>query len=321
MRSLKQPFFKTFFILTALALCLGSAYLFAGLAEGSWNYNIARRINILAAIAVTAVSVGLSSVVFQTITSNHILTPSIMGLDNLYVFIQTVVIYFLGTGEMEMMTRQNDFLLTLAIMTAASTSIFIFMFKTNCANVYFAVLAGLVFGIAFGGLSSFMQVIIDPSEFSILEGRMFASFNKINLPLMGISSLIVALSSVWIALDFKNLDVMTLGRAHSVALGVNYEKIVLKTFVAVSLLTSASTVLVGPVTFLGILIVSIARFIFPTYRHDILVPGTILVGICALISGMLVTERYLQFTVPLSVIINFAGGICFIYLVLKLKRI
>ena len=89
----------------------------------------------------------------------------------------------------------------------------------------------------------------------------------------------------------------------------------------VSILASASTVLVGPVTFLGILIVSIARFIFPTYRHIVLMPGTALVGVAALTFGMLLTERWLNFSVPLSVIINFVGGVYFIYLIMKIKRI
>ena len=86
-------------------------------------------------------------------------------------------------------------------------------------------------------------------------------------------------------------------------------------------MTSASTALVGPVTFLGILVVSIARHIFPTFRHDILIGGSILTGLCALVFGMLATERVMQFSVPLGVIINFVGGLYFIYLMLKVKRV
>lgn len=82
-----------------------------------------------------------------------------------------------------------------------------------------------------------MQVIIDPSEFSILEGRMFASFNKINLPLMGISGLIVLLAFLWLSSDFDKFDALTLGRNMAISLGVEYDKVVLKSLAAVSLFT------------------------------------------------------------------------------------
>lgn len=317
----KQKFSKMFFVLAILSIILAGIYLFGNLPAETWDYNIPRRINVLLAIFAVAAAVGLSSVTFQTITSNYILTPSIMGLDNLYVFIQTLIICFLGAGVTDTIIGQTEFLITLAVMIFASAGIFLFMFKLNSGDVFSVVLSGLVFGAAFGGLSNFMQVIIDPSEFSILEGRMFASFNRINLPLLGISSLIIIGVFFWISQDFKSLDAVTLGKNYSIALGVRYHKIVLKTLVAVSLLTSASTALVGPVTFLGILTVSIARFAFPTYRHAILVPGSVLTGVCILISGIIATERILEFSVPLSAIINFIGGICFICLVLKLKRV
>ena len=318
----RKSFAKTFALLGFIALGLAALYLFGGLgARENWGYNISRRADILVAISIVAGSVGVSSIIFQTITSNRILTPGIMGLDNLYLFTQTIIIYFFSSDGSEMISGGLDFFLTLILMLALSLGLYLYIFKANSGDVFFVVLTGLVFGIAFGGLSSFMQVIIDPSEFSILEGRMFASFNKINLPLMGISGLIVLLAFLWLSSDFDKFDALTLGRNMAISLGVEYDKVVLKSLAAVSLFTCASTVLVGPVTFLGIIIASITRFIFPTYRHSVLLSGSILVGIIALVFGMLATERVLQFSVPLSVIINFVGGIYFIYLVLKVKRV
>ena len=318
----KRSFAKTFTILGFFALGLASLYIFGWLgARENWGYNISRRIDILVAISIVASAVGVSSIIFQTITSNRILTPGIMGLDNLYIFTQTIIIYFFSSDNSGIMSGGLDFFLTLILMLVLSIGLYLYIFKSNSGDVFFVVLTGLVFGIGFGGMSNFMQIIIDPSEFSILEGRMFASFNKINLPLMGISGLIVFLSFLWLSSDFGNFDAITLGRDGAVSLGVEYDKVVLKSLAAVSCFTCASTVLVGPVTFLGIIIASITRFIFPTYKHSVLLWGSILVGLVALIFGMLVTERILKFSVPLSVIINFVGGIYFIYLVLRVKRV
>lgn len=121
-----------------------------------------------------------------------------------------------------------------------------------------------------------MQVLIDPSEFAILEGRLFASFNRINEELLLTAGLVIAAAVIWLVCDLRKLDVLTLGRSTAITLGVNYKWVVLRSLMIVSILASASTVLVGPVTFPGILIVSIARFIFldlpphrPHARHGL----------------------------------------------------
>lgn len=318
---LRKAFLSVFLTIAVISTALILYYIFDGVSSETWDYNIPRRVKVITTIALVSVAVGVSAVIFQTITANYILTPSIMGLDNLYLFLQTLVLYFLGSGQLAMMQDPMHFMLTVLLMVAISTGIFSFMFKGRGGSIYYVVLVGIVFGIAFQGLSSFMQVLIDPSEFSVLEGRMFASFNRINLQLLGIAGIVITGGVLWLVTDFRNLDVLTLGRSHAITLGVNYKRVVLKSLIIVAILTSASTVLVGPITFLGILIVSLARFLFPTYRHIILVPGTALVGLCILVFGMLITERVMNFIVPLSVIINFAGGLYFIYLLLKMKRL
>ena len=78
-------------ILTAFAAIFCGLYLFQGL-NGSYDYALPRRGIKVLAMAITGVAIAYSTVIFQTITHNRILTPSIMGLDSLYLLLQTVVI-------------------------------------------------------------------------------------------------------------------------------------------------------------------------------------------------------------------------------------
>lgn len=317
-----RRFLPVFPALCLLAAVLALVYLFQGITAETWDYSLHRRVPIVIALALVGTAVGVSSVVFQTITANYILTPSVMGLDNLYVFLQTLVLCLAGGSQLAVMHSPLYFMMSLLLMVFVSTGIFFYMFRgQNGGNVYFVVLVGMIFGVAFGGLSNFMQVLIDPSEFAVLEGRLFASFNRVNEELLLAAFLVILAALACLAFDLRNLDALTLGRSAAIALGVNYKWLVLRSLVIVALLSSASTVLVGPVTFLGILIVSIARALLPTYRHAALLPGAALVGMCSLTFGMLFTERWLNFSVPLSVIVNFAGGIYFIYLIMRIKRI
>ena len=310
-------------ILLMVLICaaLALAYIFMGLNADNWNFNFPRRVKIIAAIVVVGAAIGLSAVTFQTVTGHHILTPGIIGLDSLYLFVQTVVVWSFGSGMLAMMNDLPSFLLTLLLMTGFSTLLFVAILRRNSGNIYFLVLVGFVCGTVFTGLSTFMQVIIDPSEFSVLEGRMFATFNRINTDLLNVAAIIVIAVYALTMRDFPLLDVLTLGRNQAINLGVNHRSIVMRSLIGTAIMISAATVLVGPITFLGIMSVSLARVLFKTWRHDVLVHGCFLLTTAILLLGMLLTERLFQFAAPLSVIINFVGGGYFLYLLFKAKHI
>ena len=76
-------------ILALIAAVCCALYLFHDL-NGSFGYALPRRGIKVLAMALTGVAIAYSTVIFQTITHNRILTPSIMGLDSLYLLLQTV---------------------------------------------------------------------------------------------------------------------------------------------------------------------------------------------------------------------------------------
>ena len=86
-----------FIILGALAvICIG-LYGFYDI-KGSFDYAFPRRMIRVLAMIVTGVAIAYSTVVFQTITHNRILTPSVMGLDSMYMVVQTCIYFFLGSS-------------------------------------------------------------------------------------------------------------------------------------------------------------------------------------------------------------------------------
>ncbi|MGA8941301.1 MAG: iron chelate uptake ABC transporter family permease subunit [Thermoactinomyces sp.] len=301
------------------ALCI-AIYLLIDLGS-NWDYVLPRRSIKILAVLLTGSSIALSTVVFQTITNNRILTPSIMGLDSLYLFIQTIVIYFWGSSTLTMMDNHVNFLVTVFLMMLFAILLYQVLFRQEKYNIYFLLLVGLVFGILFDSLSTFMQVLIDPSEFLVVQGQMFASFNNVNTDLVWISLVLIVVTFAWFLRFSKYLDVLSLGRDQAINLGVRYDYTVKRLMIVVAVLISISTALVGPVTFLGLLVANIAYEMFRTYKHNILIAGAILVSFIALIGGQLVVERIFKFETPLSVIINFVGGIYFIYLLLKESRL
>ncbi|ETI70743.1 iron chelate uptake ABC transporter family permease subunit [Neobacillus vireti] len=294
-------------------------YLFHDL-NGSFDYALPRRAIKVMAMVITGFTIAYATVVFQTITHNRILTPSIMGLDSLYLLLQTLIIFFLGSGHMIIVNKQVNFLLSSAVMVVFALLLYRFLFKKGGQSIYFLLLVGIIVGTFFSSISTFFQVLIDPNEFQIVQDRMFASFNNINGDLVWLALVIIGLVTIYAWRYLKYLDVLSLGREMAINLGVPYDAIVKKMLVIVAIFISISTALVGPITFFGLIVANLSYQFFKTHKHRVLISGSVVMSIIALVGGQWVVERVFTFSTTLSVIINFIGGVYFIYLLLKERK-
>ena len=308
-------------ILLAMLLIVSALFLFWGLNERNIAYNLPRRAIKLLAIAITGAAVAFSTVSFQTVVGNNILTPSIIGLDSLYLFIQTLIVFTMGANQLALMSSVTDFLLSVAVMVGFSLLLYRLMFRREGTRLFMIILTGVMLGSLFSSMATFMQVMIDPNEFLVVQARMFASFNNVNVGILGISCILMAGAAAYGWSQTKQLDVLSLGRDISINLGIAYDHSVRRTLILVAVMTAVSTALVGPIAFLGLLVANLAKQLLPTYRHRIIIPGAVLLALIALIGGQFLVERVFAFNTPISVIINFVGGIYFLYLLLREGRV
>ncbi len=311
---------RRLYLLANLALALTVVYLTWGLKQSSWRYALSLRIPKTAAILVTGSAIAFSTVVFQTITANRILTPSIMGLDSLYLFVQTVILFFFGSQSGLHLSENINFLLSVGAMMLFAVLLYRLLFKRESEDIYFLLLVGVIMGTMFQSLAGFLQMVMDPNEFLILQGRMFASFNNVNTELLAFSFVIIGAVFFVSRRFYPVLDVLALGREQALNLGVDYDKLVQRMLITVAVLVSVATGLVGPITFLGLLVANLAREFLATYLHQYLIAASVLISIIALMGGQVLAERVFNFAAPISVIINLGGGMYFIYLLVRGNR-
>lgn len=302
-------------VLAGLSLTLVVLFLFLEL--NNWEYALPRRGTKIFAIVITGAAIAFSTVIFQTITNNRILTPSIIGLDSLYMLIQTFLIFMFGSTSVMVLNKHLNFGISVIVMVLFAGLLYKTLFKKGGQNIFFLLLVGIVLGTLFGSLSTFMQVIIDPNEFLSVQNRMFASFNNVNTDLLWLSITLFFLISLYYFRFNKYLDVLSLGREHAINLGVDYDYVIKRLLVIVAMLISIATALVGPITFLGLLVANVAYEFMKTYKHSYIIIAAMLISIIALVGGQLIVERIFSFATPLSVIVNFVGGVYFLYLLLK----
>ena len=303
-------------VLLALALASILAFMLSG-ARGSWDFILPFRGTKIWAMAVIGCAVAISTVLFQTITANRILSPAIMGFDALYLLIQTGLVFAFGGLAYATIDPQLRFVFDVATMVVFSTLLFRWLFSGAGRSLHLLVLVGIVFGVLFRSIGSLMLRLIDPNEFAVLQDAFFANFNAVDGTLLAISSVAIGAVGLVVWRLLPQLDVLTLGREQAINLGVDHRRIVSIVLVLVAILVSISTALVGPVTFFGLLVANLAYLFIGSHRHVYILPAAILIAIIALVGGQVILERVFGYNSALSIIIEFIGGLVFIFMLLR----
>ena len=306
-------------LMTAAALALVALYLFGDLG-GNVSYLLGRRTVTVATLVLVATAIGVSTVLFHTVTANRILTPSIMGLDSLYLALQTAAVFFLGVPATTAAPAPLQFAVELVAMVGFSLALFWFVMSRFGRSLTLLLLVGVLLGGLFRGLSSFLQRLLTPEDFLVLSDRFFADFTGADPALLGLSALVVGAIVVLAWLDRHRLDVVGLGRDLALCLGVDHRRHTLVVLTGVALLVGTSTALVGPTLFFGLLASHLASRLLGTQRHAWTIPGAAVAGIVALVGGQWAFERVLRLEGSLSMVVEFVGGIVFIALLLTGSR-
>ncbi|KGT95011.1 enterobactin ABC transporter permease [Erwinia typographi] len=307
---------RRLWLLAALALAAIVLFMTINL-SGNLRYILVHRGLILATMLLVAFASGVATLLFQTVTNNRILTPSIMGLEALFILIQTATIFFIDAEGFRSLGVIGKFLGESLLLLIFSLALYRWLLTGLGLDLHKVLLIGLVFGTLFRSLSGLLQRLLAPGEFAVLQGRVFATFTRAPPEIIALASVIVLPIALAVWRLRYELDVLALGRSAALNLGVPYQQKTLTLLLLVSLLVAISTALVGPLTFLGLLIANLTYQIIGSHRHQYLLPGVFLTGTIALVGGQLVLERMLNMAGTLSVVIEFAGGALFLYLLIK----
>lgn len=260
---------------------------------------------------------GVSTVLFQTIANNKILTPSIMGLEALFILLQTVFVFYTDSLPASWLLNIGKFLIESSLLVLFSVLLYRWLFVSAKLNINLVLMVGIILGTLFRSTGILLQRLMDPNEFSILQSRMFATFTRATPELILFTVAITVVVGVFLWRMRYSYDVLALGQANAINLGINYRRKVTVILLLISILVAISTALVGPLTFLGLMVANLAYFISGSSQHRYLLPVSFLLGVIALIGGQMILEYGLNMAGTLSVVIEFIGGIFFIYMVLR----
>lgn len=311
-------------LMVFLVVVAAAAYLFTDVSfanERLFRYAMKIRIPKLIAMLVTAAAIGGASIVFQSVINNTIVTPCLLGMNSLYTLIHTAVVFVAGSGSFLVVNGNISFAVDLVLMGVAATIIYSYLFRKTNHNILYVLLIGTVLTSFFGSIQSTLVRVMDPNEYDSLLASLVASFSNINSEIIVFAVLLLAVLIFALRRELALLDVLTLGRDQAVNLGVDYDRAIRRLLLGVALCIAIATAMVGPISFLGLIIANLSRQLLKTYRHSQLIAGSALFGMIVLAGGQMIVEQVFVYAVPVSVFITVGGGIYFLYLLLGKRRV
>ena len=311
-------------VLALLALLCAAGYLLVEVNFGNTKllwYAMKLRTPKLLAMLLTVFAIGGASIVFQSIINNTIVTPCLLGMNSLYTLIHTAVVFFLGSGSLIAANANLSFAVDVVLMGLTATVIYSWIFKKTRHNVLYVLLVGTVLTSFFGSIQTTLTRVMDPNEYDTLLTSLVASFSNINSEILLFSALLLAGITFALRKELALLDVLTLGKDQAINLGVDYDRCIRRLLLGVTLCIAVATAMVGPISFLGLIIANLSRQLLRTYRHSQLILGSALFGMAVLVGGQLIVEHVYTYTVPVSVFITVGGGLYFLYLLLTRKKV
>ena len=268
------------------------------------------------AMVVSAILISSTTLVFQTLTNNRILTPSLIGFDAIFISVQTAIVFFFTSSSIVYINPYLNFAVSSVLMIAISLLMYKMILKNNKNNIIFLLLVGMILSTLSRSLSSFLQTVMDPEEFQSLTIRTEVSIANMNTSIIWLAIPLLIVLIYLMTREFKSYDVMTLGESQAVGLGVSYTKKMNWGLIYIALAMSISTAMIGPISFLGLISVNAAREMLKDYKHFPLFMASSFIGIIFLVfgQGLIVETGYLT---TVTVLISMIGGAYMIYLVLK----
>ena len=282
-----------------------------------FRYILSLRLPTLMVMLISAIAIGSASMIFQTIINNRMVTPCLLGMNSMYTLVHTAIIFVAGSGSVIAANSNLSFAIDLLVMSATATFLYSYIFRKTGNQVLYVLLIGTVLSSFFGSIQSAMIRVMDPNEYDTLLTTLVADFTNVNGEVILFSIGLLLLLTVFLRKDLILLDVITLGKAQAINLGVDYDGTIRRLLLGVVLCIAVATAMVGPISFLGLIIANLARQLFKTYRHGQLIMGAAFMGMLAMIAGQMISQHLFHYAVPVSTFITIGGGIYFLYLLFQ----
>lgn len=279
---------------------------------------------VLTAMACGA-SLSVAGLQMQTIFHNPLAGPSVLGVSSAASLGVALVLLLSGTIGGSTLSRFGiigNTAITIAAITGALSVMMVIVWLSrkvqgNATLLISGVLIGYIATAIIGVLKAYSNeedihayVIWGLGSFSRVSGGQISVF-------IGITALLLPLSM----LLAKPLNMLLMGDLYALNLGLNVKRARMWIIISAGILTAVVTAYCGPIMFIGLAVPHIARGLFRTSDHRILLPATLLCGMgLALLCNLISKMPGANGVIPINSVTALIGAPIALYVLLKRKR-
>lgn len=282
---------------------------------------VKRRLVAVVAMLIAALCHSFATVAFQSVTSNRIITPSLLGYESLYSFIQTGTLFVFGAGALVSFSGTGAFFFQVSVMVLMSLILYGWLMSGKYGNLHLMLLVGIIIGAGLNSVSGFMRRLLSPSEFDLLQARLIGSVNNADPEYFPIVIPMVIITIMLLYFYSRRLNVLSLGKDVATTFGVKYQASIIFVLVLVAILMAITTSLIGPLTFFGFLVAMLGYQAAPTFDHRYVFPMAFAIGFCILTCAYFLLYHVFGARTVVSVIIELFGGITFLIVILRKRSL
>lgn len=271
--------------------------------------------------AITAMLAGASlsvaGLLMQTLFRNPLADPYILGVSSGAGL--GVALTMMSAALLPAMWISSGWgIIASAIIGAALVLLLVIAVSYKLHNSVSLLIVGIMFGTIAGAIVSILQNFSNPDAIKLYVLWTFGSLSAVsweNLQLL----IPVILAGLILAFALhKKSDGLLLGENYARGLGINIRQTRILIVIATGILAGSITAFTGPIAFVGVAVPHIARGIFKTAAHKVLIPATVLLGAVLILICDIITQIP-TYTLPINTVSALFGAPVIIWIILRRK--
>lgn len=292
---------------------------FAG--KESWQYIILEnRLPQALTALLCGASLSVCGLMLQTAFRNPLAGPDVFGISSGAGLGVALVMLLLGGTVSTSLFTVSGFLaiLTAAFLGAITVTALILFLSTLVRNSVLLLIVGIMVGYVSSSAVSLLNFFASEEGVKSYMVWGMGNFGGVSMSHIPLFSLLCIVGIMGALLLVKPLNILLLGPQYAESLGISTRRLRNLLLLIVGLLTAITTAFCGPISFIGLAIPHIARLIFRTDNHQVLLPGTILTGAAiALLCNFICFLPGEMGIIPLNAVTPLIGAPVIIYVIIQ----
>ena len=278
------------------------------------NYRLPKAITAI----LSGAALSVAGLLMQTLFRNPLAGPDVLGI-NAGAGLGVALITMLASGSTVFLGLGSWGLVTAAVLGAAVVLLLVLLTSVKVPDLVSLLIVGMMFGYIGSSLVSILQNFSNPDTLKVFVVWTFGSLSAVSWSMMPVLCIVTGVGLLLSFYLIKSLNAMLLGEQYAKGLGVSVGRKRFVIIIATALLAGGVTAFAGPVTFIGITVPHIARGLFRSWDHRVILPGSIMCGACL----MLVCDVVSQLpglggtTLPINSVTALFGAPMIIWIILK----